>query len=281
VILTNNLKGYKVNLNEYSNAARSKVLVYGAPKSGKTALVGKLAEHFTLHWFDLENGIKTLLNPAILAPEFRKNVNVITVPDHRLYPIAIDTVREILRGGMKRICTAHGKVSCPLCAKDVTAKFSEIDLAKLGENDILVIDSLSQLANSAMNKGILKELQKPGGEEYKKTFVDYGVQGALMEQVLSFIQVADINIVAISHELESESLEGREKIVPVAGTRNFSLTSAKYFDTVVHASVVNKQHRAFSSSTYSPTIITGSRLAIDLDEKKGGELSLISLFRRG
>lgn len=271
-----------MNLDDFSQSARTKVLVYGAPKSGKTAIVGKLAEFgFTLHWLDLENGIKTLLNPAILDPKFRKNVNVISVPDHRLYPIAIDTVRDIFRGGLKRICSAHGKVSCPLCIKATDAKHSEIDIAKLGATDILVIDSLSQLANSAMNKGILKELQKPGGEEYKRTFVDYGVQGALMEQVLSFLQVADINTIAISHELESESLEGREKIVPVAGTRNFSLTSAKYFDTVVHCAIVNKQHRAFSSSTYSPTIITGSRLAIDIDEKKGGELSLSSLFRRG
>lgn len=270
-----------MNLNEYSTAARTKVLVYGAPKSGKTALVGKLAEHFTLHWLDLENGIKTLLNPAMLDPKFRKNVNVVSVPDHRLYPIAIDTVREVIRGGAKKICATHGKVSCPICGKDAEAKFSELDLAKFGANDILVIDSLSQLANSAMNKGILKELQKPGGEEYKKTFTDYAVQGSLMEQVLSFIQVVDINVVAISHELESESLEGREKIVPVAGTRNFSLNAAKYFDSVVHCSVVNKQHRAFSSSTYSPTIITGSRLAMNVDEKKGDELSLLSLFQRG
>jgi len=270
-----------MNLDEFSTSARSKVLVYGAPKSGKTALVGKLAEHFTLHWFDLENGVKTLLNPAMLKPEFRKNVNVISIPDHRLYPIAIDTIRDVIRGGLKKICATHGKVSCPLCVKDSQSKFSEIDLAKLGAKDILVIDSLSQLANSAMNKGILKELQKPGGEEYKKTFTDYAVQGSLMEQVLSFIQVVDINVVAISHELESESLDGREKIVPVAGTRNFSLNSAKYFDSVVHCTILNKQHRAYSSSTYSPTIITGSRLSVDVDEKKGDELSLLSLFARG
>jgi hypothetical protein len=271
-----------MNLDEFSQEARTKVLVYGAPKSGKTALVGKLAAGgFNLHWLDLENGIKTLLNPAMLDPKFRKNVNVITVPDHRLYPVAIDTVREIIRGGAKKICVSHGKIACPLCGKDATAKFSEIDLSKFGANDILVIDSLSQLANSAMNKGIIKELQKPGGEEYKKTFTDYAVQGSLMEQVLSFIQVVDVNVVAISHELESESLEGREKIVPVAGTRNFSLNSAKYFDTVVHCAIVNKQHRAYSSSTYSPTIITGSRLSVDVDEKKGDELSLLSLFKRG
>ncbi len=160
-------------------------------------------------------------------------------------------------------------------------KIVELDPKKFPQLLKLLLHKDSLVAMRAMNKGILKELQKPGGEEYKKTFTDYAVQGSLMEQVLSFIQVVDINVVAISHELESESLEGREKIVPVAGTRNFSLNAAKYFDSVVHCTVVNKQHRAYSSSTYSPTIITGSRLAVNVDEKKGDELSLLSLFQRG
>jgi hypothetical protein len=173
---------------------------------------------------------------------------------------------------------SHGKVNCPLCAKSTSAKWSEIDIFSLGSSDILVIDSLSQLANSAMNKGILKELQKPGGEEYKKTFADYAMQGSLMEQVLSFIQVLDVNLCIISHEMESESLEGREKIVPVAGTRNFSLTSAKYFDTVVYCAITNKQHRAYASTTYSPTVITGSRLPLTVDESKNDALDLSTLF---
>jgi hypothetical protein len=267
-----------MNLDDYTASARGKVLVYGPPKSGKTALVGKLASKFNLHWLDLENGIKTLLNPEILKPEYRKNVNVIPVPDHRLYPIAIDTVRDILRGGSKRICYAHGKVSCPLCAKDAAAKWSEVDILKFTAKDILVIDSMSQLANSAMNKGILKELQKPGGEEYKKTFTDYAVQGSLMEQILSFIQAVDVNICVISHEMESESLEGREKVVPVAGTRNFSLTAGKYFDSLVYCAITNKQHRAYASTTYSPTVMTGSRLPVKLDDNKGDDLDISQLF---
>src|SRR5690606_29316603 len=265
-----------MNLDEFKVSTRGKVLVYGAPKTGKTALVGKLASKYTLHWLDLESGIKTLLNPAILAPQFRKNINVIPVPDHKLYPVAIDTVREVLRGGFKRICMDHGKINCPICAKNSTAKWSEIDILKFTDRDILVIDSMSQLANSAMNKVILKEITKPGGEEYKRTYADYAAQGNLMEQVLSFIQALDINVAVISHELESESLEGREKIVPVAGTRNFSLTCAKFFDSVVYTSVLNKQHRANSMTTFSPTIVTGSRLPVSVDEKKGDDLSIES-----
>jgi hypothetical protein len=267
-----------MNLNEYVPGARTKVLVYGAPKTGKTALVGKLASKFNLHWFDLESGIKTLLNPAILNPSHRANVKVFSIPDHKLNPVAIDTIREVLRGGTKKICHAHGKVNCPICAKNAPQDVSEIDLLKFDSNDILVIDSLSQLANSAMNRAILKEIQKPGGEEYKRTFTDYATQGALMEQCLSFIQALDVNICCISHEVDGEKSDSKEKLVPIAGTRNFSLTVAKYFDSVVYASILNKSHRANCETTYSPSVITGSRLPVNLDGKKGDELSIEELF---
>lgn len=267
-----------MDLSEYTSSTRTKVLVYGPPKSGKTALVGKLASRFNLHWLDLEQGIKTLLNPAILNPAFRKNVSVFNIPDHRMYPVAIDTVRDVLRGGKKRICQAHGKVNCPICLREGTAKWGELDILSFGDSDILVIDSLSQLANSAMNKFTLKEISKPTGEEYKRTYTDYMGQGAMMEQVLSLIQVLDINICCISHEIDSEKSDSKEKLVPIAGTRNFSLTVAKYFDSVVYTSILNKQHRASSSSTYSPSVVTGSRLPVSIDDKKGDELSIESLF---
>ena len=270
-----------MNLDEYNQRTRSKVLVYGPPKSGKTALVGKLAEHFTLHWLDLEQGIKTLLNPAMLKPEFRKNVNVVNIPDHKHYPVAIDTIREILRGRPAKVCTKHGKVNCPLHARDDETKFSTVDLSSFTDNDILVVDSLSQLSSSAMNKVILKELQKPGGEEYKCTFHDYATQGALLDQVLSMILVLDLNICVISHEIESEMTDGKDKVVPLAGTRNFSKLSAKYFDAAVYCSILNKQHRAFSDTTYASNVLTGSRLPVSIDENKGDALSLLPLFKRG
>ncbi len=270
-----------MNLDEYNQRTRSKVLVYGPPKSGKTALVGKLAEHFTLHWLDLEQGIKTLLNPEMLKPEFRKNVNVVNIPDHKMYPVAIDTIREILKGRATKVCMKHGKANCPLCAKDADAKFSVVDLSAFTDKDILVIDSLSQLSSSAMNKVILKELQKPDGAEYKCTFHDYATQGALLDQVLSMVQVLDLNICVISHEIESEMTDGKDKIVPLAGTRNFSKLSAKYFDAAVYCSIMNKQHRAFSDTTYAPNVLTGSRLPVSIDDSKGADLSLLPLFKRG
>jgi DNA polymerase III delta prime subunit len=270
-----------MDLSEYNEGSCAKILVYGPPKSGKTALVGKLAEAgFKLHWCDLEQGIKTLLNPAILKPEFRKNINVINIPDHRLNPIAIDTMKKILKGQETKVCYNHGVVNCPMCAKDPASRHSTINLGAFTKKDVFVIDSLSQLADSAMNRVIKKELAKPDGDEYKPTFNDYMAQGANLQQVLSLIQVLDLNICVISHEVDTEKDEKKEKINPQAGTRNFSKLVAKYFDAVIHCEVVNKQHRAFGSSTYAANVTTGSRFGGNLDELKGGELSLVPYFNR-
>lgn len=266
-----------MKLSDIAPSSAVKILVFGPPKVGKTALVGKLAKTHKLWWLDLESGIKTLLNPAILAPEYRGNINVINIPDHRNYPIAIDTVRAIFKGGLTKVCNLHGKVNCPICVKS-EGSFSEINLGTFTKEDVLVIDSLSQLALSAMNRGIIKELQKPDGDEYRKSFSDYAYQGALMENILSYIQVLNVNVVGIAHELEAENLEGREKIVPALGTRNFSLNASKYFDTVVYCTITNKQHRAFSDTTHSPSIISGSRLPIGSAGLNITELSSIFQF---
>ena len=38
-----------------------RVLLFGPPKSGKTQLAGELSKEYNLLWFDLENGVDTLL----------------------------------------------------------------------------------------------------------------------------------------------------------------------------------------------------------------------------
>lgn len=267
-----------MDLSAYTTSARRKVIVYGPPKTGKTALVGKLASHFKLHWVDLENGIKTLLNPAILDPKYRSNVNVINVPDHQGYPIAVQTVTAILKGNPVTVCFDHGKANCPICSKLPDARTSKVALKEFTDKDILVIDSGSQLAASALNHVTRLERQKPGGEEYKCTFHDYASQGALLDQILSLVQVIDANIIVISHDTDTETTEGKERIVPSMGTRNFSRNVAKYFDTVVALSVLNKKHSAMSMSVSSPTHLTGDRYGVSLDSLKDDALTLLPVF---
>jgi hypothetical protein len=124
-----------------------RVLLFGPPKSGKTQLAGQLSEQFNLLWFDLENGVDTLLK----LPEAQKEkIDVITLPDTRSYPVAIETMLKVIKGGICEICEAHGKVSCGLCKKD-SLPFSTVQLGSLPLDTVVVVDSLTQLTNSAIS----------------------------------------------------------------------------------------------------------------------------------
>jgi hypothetical protein len=263
-----------MNLDDYVPAAYRKVLVYGPPKSGKTALVGKLAEIKKLQWFDGEDGIKTLLNPDMLKPEFRKNVSVFRIPDTQHMPAFGDTLLKILKGGEMKICQAHGLVACPKCSKD-GSPVNPVNVDTFGPDDVLVIDSVSQLAASIMHRICAAQIQK-GNDDYKPDWEDYRKQGFLLDRVFSILQAAPYHVVCISHEQLVEMEDGKKKIVPIGGTSNFSKTFAKYFDDVIYCDKVNGKHVAASSSTYSNNVITGSRSGKAIE--KSPAAGLIQLF---
>ena len=231
-------------------SATHRILVFGAPKSGKTQLAGELAKKFKLIWFDLENGYATLLK---LPKQYQENIEVISIPDSRAFPIAIETMLKVISGNPTSICEQHGKVSCPLCKKD-NLPVTEVELGKLGQDTVVVIDSLTQLTNS-----IIAFITKNKPDDYKMDWEDWGNLKAVVEKFLSQVQQAKYNIVCISHEEEVEMEDGRTKLVPVCGSSKSSRNTAKYFDHVVYVDVKNKKHAASSATTFSNNILTGSR----------------------
>ena len=54
-----------MKLTDFKQSNVHKSILYGPPKSGKTAAVGLLAKHYNLIWFDGEGGVTTLLNPDL------------------------------------------------------------------------------------------------------------------------------------------------------------------------------------------------------------------------
>lgn len=233
-----------------------RVLVFGPPKSGKTELVSKLSAAYNLLWFDLENGYMTLLKLPIPQQE---RVDIISIPDTKVFPIAIETMLKVVTGLKVDICETHGKVSCQLCKKD-SLPTASVCLNELEEDTIFVVDSLTQLANSAMN-----HLTKNQDDTYRPEWTDYRNQGQLMDKFLSQVQQAKYNIVCITHETETEMEDGKKKLVPVAGTTSFSRNTAKYFDEVIYCEVKNKKHNFASSTTYANNILTGSRTDVTLE----------------
>lgn len=261
-----------MKLTEYEQSAARKIIVYGPPKTGKTDLVGQLAEKKKLWWFDLEDGIKTLLASPRMKREWFENIELFKIPDTQINPIACRTLLKLFKGGTHEICHLHGAVACPLCKKDGLPTTS-INLNAFTTEDVLVIDSGTQTAQSAMND-IQKKVIMADEFDKKPTWDDYFNQGRIMDRIFSIVQQANFNVVVISHETMTEMEDGSKKIVPVGGTREFSSKFAKYFDDVVYCEIVNKQHRFSCSSTYKNNVISGSRTNRELNKDKPNLLEL-------
>jgi hypothetical protein len=257
-----------MKLSQASQSLTQTVLIYGPPKVGKTQLAGELAKHGKkLIWFDLENGVSTLLK---LPPEAQENIELIVLPDTRSFPIAIETCLKVIKGTPVEICEAHGKVGCLSCKKDGKPSV-RVALNELDSSTVVVFDSLTQLTNSG-----IAFITKDKPDDYKLNYDDWGNLGKLMDTFLSHVQQAKFNVICISHEAEVELEDGKVKLVPVAGTRAFSRNTAKYFGHVVYAQVSLKKHTFISSTTGGLNIITGSRTDVVTDKMESP--SLISIF---
>ena len=248
-----------------------RVLLYGPPKSGKTEWAGKLAEKKKLLYIGIENGHDTFFK---LPVEWQSRINVVNIPDSRTNPIGVETVLKIFAGAEVKVCNLHGKVACPLCAKDRPTEVERICLNELASDPdtVVILDSLTQFFNSAMSN-----ITRNKPEDYKPDWDDWARQGVIGDKLLSQIQVARYNCIVISHEIPVEMNDGKEKLVPVGGTRNASRNVAKYFDDVIYCQVVNKEHRLGSSTKFAMNILTGSRSGVTLEGSK--EPTLLDIFK--
>lgn len=248
--------------------AYQSVLIYGPPKVGKTKLAGALSEQYKILYIGMENGHQTLTQ---FPPEWQERIDVVLLPDTRSFPIAIESCLKIVKGGPIVIDESTGKV-IPVGTKKPGGSYVDINLNALGPEWIVIFDSLTQLTNSAIS-----HITKNQPEDYKLNYDDWGNLGKLMDIFLSHIQQAKYNVICISHETEAELEDGKMKIVPVAGTRNFSRNSAKYFGHVVYAEVKNMKHK-FSSGTVSlNNIVAGSRTNVATEKME--EASLLPIFQ--
>jgi hypothetical protein len=258
-----------MKLTELKKSTVHRVCIFGPPKSGKTQLVGKLAEHFNLLWFDFEDGYKPLLKLPI---EWQERIEIIKIPDTKIFPIGIETILKVIKGDKQFICVAHGKCSCPLC-KQANAPVQEVELNALDNSWIVVFDSGTQIAQSAMNKIILDK-----NETYKPQWDDYAAQGHLMYKLLSQMQQAPYNLIFITHEEETELEDGSKRITPVSGSAKFSKNTAKFFDDVIYSRVANRKHTFGSATTYLANVITGSRTDLRIEDSPDAP-DLMQIFK--
>lgn len=247
------------------------VFLYGAAKTGKTYLAGQLAEQgYNLFWIDLEKGIRTLQNS--LSPEAQERITYLALPDTPLNPVAVATIGKLFAARTPlHICHEHGKVACAVKECKQPEAFTVFDPSKLDSTWVVVIDSMTQLSDSAgfhasqaMQATLIDKAAKMG-------FDEYGYQGMLLKSILSNMQQANFHRLFIGHEDIVEQTDGKDTIFPVCGTRAFSRQAARYFDHVAYLFRQNGAHKAASSTSYRANIMTGSRSAVSLET--GAQLS--------
>lgn len=253
----------------------SKTVVFGAAKTGKTRLVGRLAQHYRLDYIDGENGSNTFLAKDNLLPEYLNNINLFRLPDDGENGIMFTSVYRMLTTAKTSICDAHGKADCTECTK---AKLPSTDFSILEQNPnrIIVIDSLTQLTTSCMSY-----ITRGKPDDYKYQIDDWGKLKAYMERIFSIIQIAKANIICITHEEVAEFEDGKKRIVPVAGSSKFAVTTSKYFDTVVYTEQRGGAFVASSGPGKVPNVLTGSRLNIKTEEMTKLYTPLQAIYTKG
>ena len=234
-----------------------RILIYGAPKTGKTQIAGAISSDFDITYVGNENGHGTLQKLPI---EQQERIEVINLPDTKDFPIAAETMLKLAKGDEYKVCQTHGKVNCMACMK-ASLPVDTVYFNSRGPGHVVIYDSITQLTSS-----LIAHITKNQDDDYKLDYDDWGNLGKLMSIFLDRIQQAQYHVICISHETESELEDGKKRIVPVAGTRNFSRNTAKYFDHVIYAQVKNGKHVFSSSTTADPNIVTGSRTNAALEK---------------
>lgn len=257
------------------------ILIYGLPKVGKTELaatVAKIPAIKRVFYFGGENGHDTIADMyrrgRLTWEELDKFV-LVKIPDTRESPVFMETLlKAIATKTAVTICDEHGRVACPLCAKSPNKL--PFDHTTLTDEDVVIIDSLSQAGVSALNMAMRGQSQeaKPGWDEY-------GLQSRWLSDLLTTIQAGQFtNFICITHVAVLEDENGKDIYSPLCGTKSFSAGTSKYFGSVVYCEMKMKKHKAGSSTVYNAMTQAGSRIGLTLEKEDELDLS-VSLPKAG
>lgn len=245
------------------------LLLYGAAKVGKTTLaatISKIDYIKRIWWFDLENGIDAVVlayQEGRLEERHIAKIIPIQVSDTKQEPLATETMLKAICGRRPvKLSRANGKVmpdSTPL-SDDVIL----FDMSAMTDEDLIVIDSLSQFGQSNLNAATLG---KPS--EYKLQLDDYGAAQKWGYDLLTTVQAAQrCHFLCITHVRLSEDELNRTVVMPLMGSSTTSANVAKHFNTVVYLEKSLKTLKATSSVLGSVTAQSGSRIGMVLDKEK-------------
>lgn len=248
-----------MNLDDLAIREPQHLMVFGDSGTGKSTLVSQLAHNHKLIWVSVDNGHRVLYKLPEVA---RKNIDIIVIQDTRDAPIAFDTCRKLMRLKPVEICHKHGLGGCSACKKEGLGT-TTYDFGNLGSTDIVVFDHISAVTDSCM-----AQICKGQDVDYKPKLDDWGSLLFHMKDYLQRVQHAPFNVVCIAQAMESELEDGKKKLVPQVGSREFGKLVNQFFDHIVYTELANKAHKTGSATTYSASAQTKSRTDIAIEQLK-------------
>lgn len=241
-------------------AKAQRVLCYGAPKSGKTCQVGELAKKFKVLYLDLEDSVDSLF--LVCSDEQLANIEYIRVADTPSDPKAVTTVTRLAEQRKGYICETHSDWNCPMC-RSIKDQFFQIDLDNMPPDEwIVVIDSGTQFALSALFHTCKANNVDFADADDKATYAMWRAQGAYLDKLFSTFQTLNVNLYVTAHEIEVTMPDKSKKLAPSMGTRNYAASVGKYFGHVIRLTRSSAGHKG-SSMTVTTGAEAGSRWGID------------------
>ena len=248
-----------------------RILLFGPPGIGKTHAVGELAKAgYTIHYFDFENGKKTLFN---LPVEAQSNIEYYRIPDTAHFPEAGKFMMAFAKlQGKITFCETHGKIGCLVC-KNSGAPTVAFDMSQMTSKDVVVFESLTKISLSVMNTLFKESKREP---DTKPEWDDYGRQGQIIESILAFFEQCNTNVIFTSHPMDVMKDEKYDCTAPIAGTSVRSANAGKFFDHCILMRMEGSKRVMYSKPDKLPKYRIKSRYDVDLSTLPSP--SLLPLF---
>jgi hypothetical protein len=204
----------------------TRTFIYGPDKTKKTWWAARAAEAgYNVILIDGDDGSSIVRQ---LPPEAKKKILIVDVVNTKDRGVFARFIAGLMRPGNAFVWDEQGKVSItPSTKRDPNKSYVFFDLSKLTMNDVLVIDSWTALAASAMiewaaeNNVDLAAVEKEGDMfsllNYQSRFLDY---------TLNQIKTFPCHVIVIGHETVYEKWQGKgqERKMVEQRTQPFSST---------------------------------------------------------
>lgn len=250
-------------LESHQSSSLVKMLIMGNSGSGKTGSLASLARAgYRLFICDFDNGLDILLDPAVLPPEFRKNI----------YYKPFQDSPKTTGSSLIRVATAWQDFQRSLGGwKEGTESLG--NFTTWGEKDVLVVDSLTFASDRAFDDA----LQLGGRLGQRAQIQDYGLAIDNLQSLLEMLysSACKCNVVMTSHiQFGGDELSGLRKGYPnVIGQKlapkiprlfnNMILIEKKVIGNTVTREFVTNAHLTLDLKTSKPSVIP-NRMPADL-----------------